>query len=570
MTPTSEQLIAQAQQEPVVKPIAYSYVRFSTAKQELGDSLRRQVEGAKAYCEKHGLELHETSYRDLGVSAFKRKNVEKGALAGFITAVKSGKVLPGSYLIIEQFDRLSRADIDVALELLLHLVRSGIKVVTLSDEKVWDRDAVKDVGNLVLAVVYMSRANNESAMKAERLSAIWSNKKQRAATKTEGAKVVTSEAPRWLRVNGTKTGFEPIPEKVESIEKVFDLRIKGFGVVSIVSRANEERWPVPGKPPVQKPGESLEDYNLRKEHDMTWHTSLVGRLLRNRALLGEYQPHQNDPENEHKRIPVGDPIQGYYPQVIKEEIFLRAAAKAERSGRFPGRRDASLKNWLQGLLVCTCGHAFVRKNKDSVAQPEYARYYCTARNRKIARADGTLCPGASAKELEGAVIAVVSGVAPQFFNGTARLAELKSQADLLEVEVSAAKQTRDRYVEAVGSTKVPIPALIQKLGEAETALNEATHKLTTTRAEIADLSGDTESVFENIVKAIKAVDSLDARAELREDLSRIIEKVVVHQDEGFIRVFLRGNETPIVQPLRSDAALPGITFTTSPAQSAAE
>jgi DNA invertase Pin-like site-specific DNA recombinase len=562
VSPTSEQLIAQAQQEPVVKPDAYSYVRFSTSKQELGDSLRRQVDKAKEYCEKHGLELHESRYRDLGVSAFRRKNIEKGALAAFIGAVESEKVLPGSYLIIEQFDRLSRADIDVALELLLNLVRRGIKVVTLSDGMVWDRTAVKQMEKLMLAIVYMSRARNESEAKADRLSAIWGQKKKRAAEKTEGQKIVTSECPRWLRPNETKTGFEPIPELVESIQKVFELRVKyDKGVVHIVSEMNKGGHPVPGKAPVQKVGESHEDFERRKAAGMTWHTSLVGRLLKNRALLGEYQPHQNDPEDEHKRGPVGEPIKGYYPAVIPETLFLQAQAKSLRDGRFPGRRDASLKNWLQGLLVCTCGHSFVRKNKDSKAQPEYARYYCTARNRKIARPDGTLCPGASAKELEGAVIAVVSGVAPQFFDGTARLAELKARVDLLEIELSTSTQARDRYVEAVGeakSVKIPIAALIQKLGAAEVAVTNAATKLQEARAEIADLSGDSEAVFENIVKAIKSVDSLDARAQLRGELSRIIERIVVHQDEGFIRVFLRGNDVPIVQALRPTALLPGL------------
>ena len=113
------------------KPIAYSYVRFSTSKQELGDSLRRQVDACEKYCEKNGLELHPVSYRDLGVSAFKRKNLEKGALFAFIQAVNAGKIEKGSYLIIEQFDRLSRADVSVALRLLLDLVAQGIVLVTL-------------------------------------------------------------------------------------------------------------------------------------------------------------------------------------------------------------------------------------------------------------------------------------------------------------------------------------------------------------------------------------------------------------------------------------------------------
>ena len=546
-------------QEP--RGVAYSYVRFSTVKQELGDSLRRQVEACETYCREHNLELHPVSYRDLGVSAFKRKNLEKGALAAFIDAVKTGKVAKGSYLVIEQFDRMSRAQTSTALQLLLDLVKAGIKVVTLDDQKVWDSDSINDTGNLVLAIVYMSRANNESQAKADRLSSIWGKKKKEAALGT-ARRIVTSECPRWLAPNDDKTGFIVLEDRVESIKKVFDMRINGHGVTAIVSKANEEQWPCPGKPPVRKSGESLEDYNLRtRDGRVIWHTSNVGRILHNRALLGEYQPYINDPEDDNKRIPSGDPIQGYYPAVLDEVTFLRAQAKANRDGRFPGRRDASLKNWLQGLLRCTCGHSFVRKNKDSKAQPDYARYYCTARNNKVKRADGTLCPGANAKELETAVLTVVSTVAPAYFQGTARLEELKARADVLEVDVSAAKQTRDRFVEAIGATKTPVKALVARLTEAEAECERLEKDLAAARAEIADLSGDFDDVFENILKQVRSIENLDARAKLREELSRVIEKVVVNQDEGFIEVHLRGGEAPVIQPLRPTAMLPGLSIT---------
>jgi len=537
------------------RPVAYSYVRFSTVKQELGDSLRRQVAMAEEYCRKHDLELHPASYRDLGVSAFKRKNIERGALAAFIEAVRTGKVQKGSHLVIEQFDRLSRADTNKALRLLLDLVDAGIRVVTLVDEKVWDEESIKDTTNLIIAIVYMSRANNESAAKARRLSEVWTQKKKRAADGS-GRRIVTSECPRWLAPNEGKTGFVVREDRVGSIRKVFEMRIGGYGIVAIVSRANAEAWPCPGKAPVRKSGESLEDFEARQHLPTNWHTSTVGRLLKNRALLGEYQPHENDPDDDNKRIPVGEPIQGYYPAVLDEQTFLRAQAKADRSGRFPGRRDASLKNWLQGLLRCTCGHSFVRKNKDSKAQPGYARYYCTARNRGV-----TKCSSASASELEGAVISVVGGIAPQYFEGTARMEGLKARLDILEVEVSARQLKRDRYIEAIAESRAPIPALMQRLSEAESAATTAERELNSARAELADLAGDYETVFENIVKAIHSVDNLDARARLREDLSRIIDKVVVHQDEGYVRVHLKGAHAPVLQPLRVDANMPGVRRT---------
>lgn len=512
------------------KPIAYSYVRFSTSKQQLGDSLRRQVEMAERFCEKHGLDLHPVSYRDLGVSAFKRRNLEKGALAAFIDAVRTGKVEKGSYLVIEQFDRLSRAEVDVALRLLLDLVHSGIILVTLVDQKVWDREAVKDIGNLILAVVFMSRANNESASKADRLSSVWGEKKKAAAS---SGKILTRECPSWLTVNDDKSAFIVLDDKVQSIRRVFDLRLGGHGIVSIVNRANREGWPVPGK-------------------GLTWHTSLVGRILRNRSLLGEYQPHRNNADDD-TRVPMGEPVLNYYPAVLDEQTFLRAQAVSDRKGKFPGRRDISYRNWLQGLLKCSCGQSFVRKNKQSSKQPGYARYYCTARNRGV-----TDCPSLGAVEIETAVINAVSLVAPQFWNGTARLEELTGLADVQHVDLQAAKEKRDRFAEAIGSSKAPIASLMQRLTTAEAEVEVAERALAITRAEISELSGDSESVFANIATAVKNVDSIDARAALREDLSRVLLRCVVNVRTGVLTVYVRGETVPIQFPLRPDAALPGL------------
>ncbi|WP_176079425.1 recombinase family protein [Paraburkholderia tropica] len=511
------------------RAVAYSYVRFSTAKQELGDSLRRQVSMAEDYCAKYGLELHPLSFRDLGVSAFKRKNLERGALAAFIDAVKTGKIQKGSYLVIEQFDRLTRAEIDFALKLLLDLVHSGITVVTLVDERIWNSETVKDLQNLMLAIVFMSRANNESATKADRLSRVWGEKKKAAA---ESGKIMSRECPRWLAVNEDKSAFLVLEDRVESVRKVFAMRIAGHGVVSIVNRANKEKWPVPGK------GE-------------TWHISLVGRLLRNRALLGEYQPHSSGLD-EDGRVAIGDPVAGYYPAILDEQTFLRAQATRERKAQFPGRRDVNYRNWLQGLLKCTCGQSFVRKNKTSAKQPGYARYYCAARSRGASD-----CASVGAKEVETAVIYAVSQIAPQFWNGSDRLAELVSLVDVQQVNLTAAQQRRDRFLEAIGMSEEAIPSLLQRLTAAEAEVVAAESVLAATRAEISEMNVNGHDVFENIVKAVANVESLDARAQLREDLSRVLLKCVIDAEAGVVHVHVRGESRPIVIPLRLDANLPG-------------
>ncbi len=44
--------------EPV--PVAYSFTRFSSPEQAEGDSLRRQTESTKAWCERNGFHLDTT------------------------------------------------------------------------------------------------------------------------------------------------------------------------------------------------------------------------------------------------------------------------------------------------------------------------------------------------------------------------------------------------------------------------------------------------------------------------------------------------------------------------------
>src|SRR6516164_5727831 len=100
--------------QAIVAAVAYSYVRFSHPDQAKGDSLRRQTEAAAAWCKKNGVSLDTaTTFRDLGRSAYTgahRTNPDRHALAAFLKLVESGKVPHGSYLVLENLDRLSREE----------------------------------------------------------------------------------------------------------------------------------------------------------------------------------------------------------------------------------------------------------------------------------------------------------------------------------------------------------------------------------------------------------------------------------------------------------------------------
>ena len=155
------------------RPKAYSYLRFSTTEQLKGDSQRRQLALARDYAARHGLDLDETlTFRDLGVSAFRGKNVSEGELGAFLEAVDTGRVPPGSTLLVENLDRLSRDKTMSALTQFQAILNCDVNVVTLQDGRAFTKSTLnEDPTALVMSIMSMFRAHEESAVKSKRLSA---------------------------------------------------------------------------------------------------------------------------------------------------------------------------------------------------------------------------------------------------------------------------------------------------------------------------------------------------------------------------------------------------------------
>lgn len=110
--------------------LAYSYLRMSRPEQMRGDSLRRQTAAADAWAARRGIRIDET-IRDIGVSAYRRKNRTVGSLGGFLRMVEDGKIAPGAFLIVESLDRLSREAVLETVPRFIDLINAGI--VTLMD-----------------------------------------------------------------------------------------------------------------------------------------------------------------------------------------------------------------------------------------------------------------------------------------------------------------------------------------------------------------------------------------------------------------------------------------------------
>jgi hypothetical protein len=95
-----------------------------------------------------------------------------------------------------------------------------------------------------------------------------------------------------------------------------------------------------------------------------WHRSYLAKILENRAVLGEFQPHV---KVDGRRIPEGNPIRGYFPAIVSEELFFQAQhSRSQRRIGGAGRKGPGYTNLFTGLARCAYCHSTIAfENKGS-------------------------------------------------------------------------------------------------------------------------------------------------------------------------------------------------------------
>lgn len=316
---------------------AYSYIRMSTDIQLKGNSLKRQLESSEKYARENQLELVDSiggmRFEDIGVSAFKGKNTQKGALSVFLKALENGEIEPNSVLLVESLDRLSRDKLSEALQQFMGILANGVEIITLSDNQKYTQEIInKNPSALFISLSIMFRANEESEIKSLRLSSSWKNKRENASNK-----VVTRTCPAWLKLSEETGKFKVIKGRGEVVKKIFELCIDSCGLGSIAKYLNENQIPVFGDGRI-------------------WYTSYVSKIISNRSVIGEFQPHQLV---NGKRQKSGEPISDYFPAIIDEQTFLLAhVAVARRSTIGKGRKGKTFTSLFSGITYC--GHCGFR------------------------------------------------------------------------------------------------------------------------------------------------------------------------------------------------------------------
>ena len=210
---------------------AYSYIRFSSKKQEQGDSVRRLAEHAEQYAQANILILSDKNYQDLGDSAFKEGN--RHSLGDMLEAIEKGQIEQGSTIIIESLDRLRRRGIDVTQQIIKSILQNNVFIASLVDGLLLNRESVNDLVSVIRIALAADLAHKESEKKSQRLRETKGQQRQRALN----GEVIHKVLPFWLQRKGDKYVFS---EKLDTVKRIIELRQKGLGTNKIAKTLNDE------------------------------------------------------------------------------------------------------------------------------------------------------------------------------------------------------------------------------------------------------------------------------------------------------------------------------------------
>jgi DNA invertase Pin-like site-specific DNA recombinase len=474
-------------------PTAYSYIRFSHPNQAAGDSLRRQSERAEAYCQRHKLALDTSlTLRDLGVSAFKGKNAAVGNFRTFLDAIDGGKVAAGSVLIVESFDRISRQGIDEGYDLIKRILKKGIRIATLSPEREFGPEATKSLSKGALEIqLILERAAEESERKSERVGHAWAQKRKNAATA-----VVTRRLPGWVRYSDGNLVLDRAA--AATIRRIYGLAREGLGGHAIAKKLNAERIPALGR-------------KMFRGRKVSWSESIVYHLLTTRTVLGEYQPCKGYGAD---RKECGEPVKGYYPRVIDDDLFHVIQARLKfRDRGFRGRRGSHV-NLFAGLLIDARDGGTLTYKHLSHRRPAIIPVAA-----KVGK--GSRWASFPAEPFEGAILEKLREVTAADVQGDSHAGD--------KVEALAGQLAGIDALVKVWMGKMENPDTVdiveEKLAEFNGKRKALAHRLNEAQREAASPLSDSWGEFRSLAELLAKNKSDDIRLKVRTALRRSIESV---------------------------------------------
>lgn len=471
---------------------AYLYSRVSSEKQagENSTGLDRQLELAINFLKNYPEYTLEDSYVDAGVSSYHGSNlVAEAGLSKFIANCEDGYIEEGSLLIIEAPDRLSRLGIRKGQELFSKLLDYKINIGLVKYNTLIKHDDNNDIANSLIVSIGLYLGHLESEQKSMRI------KQAFKITKSKGLHA-SGNYPLWLSLSDDRKTFNVISAHKKTLEKIFKLRIEGWGSLRIASYLNEniEQFPtITGK---------------------VRHTkSIVEKYLRSKAVYGTWERQSTIyVDGKRKKGEVVESIENYFPVVIPYENWVLANNKQRK---VQGKVNKDFVNLFRGLLFCTrCGSTV------SVVNPNRGRTKFLCKGRVYLK-NGCDRKNHYYDDLEESVLKWLSSFD---FSALQTNTGLTDKVDFRrkEAELIEEKKKYENYLEAIAkaSNHEVISALTKKLEDSQTLIDIQ-------KSEIDKAYLDSNVSFGNINK-IPLLNTVEQRQSFHNYISKFIKYIGVN------------------------------------------
>jgi DNA invertase Pin-like site-specific DNA recombinase len=331
---------------------ALAYIRFSTPKQERGDSLERQQADIRAYCDRKGWPVVEW-ISDKGRSAYKGDHLHGGNLGKLTKRIEAGEFPHGTVLVVEKLDRLSRQGHRLARRWLETVIACGIIVAVSAHDKQYDDASLDSLLDAIEVWMAAKLAMDESAEKGRRVGAAWHRK---LTEKAERGEVLTSRCPGWLVPVETGQGdqgtsFKIVHERAVVIRSVYEWTAAGDGIARIAKRLAG----------TAKPWGDTGGNGFTPTHIMRW--------IDGPQAEGDMIPYYANRKKEN-----GKRVVGYYPRVVDADLVTRARAGRMSRRKTGGRRYINAYgNLFMGVMRCgRCGGGVTMQRGPSTEQNKHA------------------------------------------------------------------------------------------------------------------------------------------------------------------------------------------------------
>jgi site-specific DNA recombinase len=303
--------------EAMIKKKAVGYARYSSTNQR-EESIVRQVESIRDFCEKNNLDLIE-EYIDEAQSATtdRRDNFQR--------MMDDAMFGDWDFIVVYKMDRLSRNVAD-AMHYKKKLSKVGIRLLSVIE----DFDETTPEGgffNLITLGISEFYVKN---LAREAFAGQMQNAKRAMATGGPPPLGYMFNKEKMLIIN---------PEEAEAVKLIFEMFVNGYSYKAIADTLNEKGFKT-----------RYDNFFSASFHDTLKNRKYIGEYVYNLAskknIDGTRNHHKKKPESEVVRIP------GAVPRIIDDKTFEKAQDMMEKRKHDPFIGQIRGKYLLSGLVKC--------------------------------------------------------------------------------------------------------------------------------------------------------------------------------------------------------------------------